>query len=204
MNIEQNWKAVENHGDIDLTSMMNLSKISHFHSSNPLKTIKKNLLINIIWGTLICMSYIALFIAFPIWQVQVAIFITFVFSVWAVYTAYLQYRDMITTVSFEKSVLEELKRHRQSILQWMKTQLKVALFIYPISASGGFFLGGTIGSGKSIETIMQKFVMWLILLVVLLILTPLCHLLAKWMFKISFGKYLDSLQKSIQELEAEK
>ncbi len=86
----------------------------------------------------------------------------------------------------------------------IRTQIKVALFIYPISAAAGFMLGGVVGSSKAAEAFMQKTVIWIILLVVVIILTPLCYLLARWMLRYSFGKHLDTLQEKTNELEAEK
>lgn len=204
MSIEHNWKQMEGQVDDELSSMLNLSKISHLHSHNPLQKIKRNLLINMIWGVLICMVYLIIIITFPIWQVQAGLGIVFIFSGWAMYKSFIQYRNIKPDISANITLLDELKRQHQSFTEMIRTQLKIALFIYPISAAAGFMLGAVIGSGKPVEDFMHKPAVWIILLVAIIILTPLCHLLAKWMLRYSFGKHLDALQEKIAELEAEK
>ena len=86
---------------------------------------------------------------------------------------------------------------------WMTTQQMVGIFIYPISAIGGFMLGGTLGSGKDVGTFMAKPVILVILLIVLLTLVPLCYYVAKWMFNYSFGKHLSNIKRNIADLENE-
>lgn len=109
-----------------------------------------------------------------------------------------------TTVSSDSSVLVELKRHYQSITDWLKTQQKVALLIYPISAAGGFMLGGALGSGKPVEIFMRMPSSLIALVIALIILVPACYYLAKWMFTYSFGKHLKALEENIKALEEEK
>ena len=84
----------------------------------------------------------------------------------------------------------------------MKVQQQAALIIYPISAAGGFLLGGVLGSGKSVEVFMSKTVVQVALLVCIIILTPAAYYLARWMYNCSFGKHLAALQKNINDLES--
>jgi ABC-type sugar transport system permease subunit len=204
MSIENNWNQISQAPDDDLSSLLRAPRLSRFSSNNPLEKIKKNTLLNMIWGGLVCLFYVGIIGYFQIWQVQIAIFIVLLFSLWAVYTAYRQYQQLNSQVSASNPVLQELKRHHQSISNWMKTQQRVALFIYPISAAGGFMLGGVMGSGKPVEVFMGKPFVQLALLISIVILVPACYYLARWMFQQSFGKHLAALQENITELEAEK
>ena len=170
--MEQNWKQLEGPEDDELSSMLNMSAIAYLHTHNPLQKIKTNLLINMILGVLICIVYVIIIIAFPIWQVQVGLGIVFIFSGWAMYKAFIQYRNIQPDISANNALLEELKRQHQSFTEMIRTQLKVALFIYPISAAAGFMLGGVAGSGKPVEAFMHKPAVWIILLVAIAILTP--------------------------------
>ena len=204
MSIEQDWKQLDGQENDELSSMLTLSKISYLHSHNPLQKLKTNLLINIIWGVLNCTGYFIIIITFPILQVQIGFAIIIIFSGWTLCKALLQYKSIQPNISANIALLDELKRQHQSFTEMIRTQLKVALFIYPISAAAGFMLGGVVGSGKSVQAFMQKPVIWIILLAIVVILTPLCHLLAKWILRYSFGKHLDTLQEKITELEAEK
>ncbi len=191
-------------GDADFEALLASAQLSKLQSNGTLQKIRKNLRLNIYWGAVVCLLYIIIICRYPLWQVQGALGIVLAFSLWAIYSAWAEYKKLGPDISASNSLLDELKRHQRSLQTWIAIQKKVALFIYPISAAGGFMLGGFIGSGKPVEVFMGKPIMVIILLVVIAILVPLCHLLAKWMFKLSFGKCLDKLGQNIQELEAEK
>ena len=204
MSIEKTWGEINDPQDNDLSSLLQSSTLPKLSSHNPLVKIKKNLLNNMVAAVLICMLYIFVIFYFQIWQVQIAIGLVLIFSLWALYTAYQQYKKLNTTVSSHSSVLDELKRHYQSITNWMNTQQKVALYIYPVSAAGGFMLGGVLGSGKPVAAFMQKPFVLIVLLIAIIILVPVCWYMAKWMFNYSFGKHLKALKKNIDALEEEK
>jgi ABC-type branched-subunit amino acid transport system permease subunit len=101
------------------------------------------------------------------------------------------------------NVLDELKKQYKAFSEWQKQSLRVALFIYPFAAAGGFMLGGSVGSGKSPGLLMEDYRLQIILIIVIIILVPLCYLLAKWMTRVTFGKYIDALKEKIDELERE-
>jgi hypothetical protein len=204
MSINKTWSTINEPQDDDLTSLLKTSRLSKISSHNPLEKIKRNLLINIIWGVLICLLNIAALFYFPIWQVQLCIFLVLLFSLWALYTAYLQYKNINTAISPVNPVLDEMKRHYQSITSWMNTQQRVALFIYPVSALGGFMLGGVSGSGKPVAVFMSKPHIWIVLIIALAVLVPACWYLTKWMFRYSFGRHMKALKENIVALEAEK
>jgi membrane protein YdbS with pleckstrin-like domain len=201
MNINNNWSNESHNSDKDLNALLNIKSIKNLSSKNPLENIKNNLILNIIFGIAICLLYIYVLFYFPIWQVQLTIGITLIFSIWAIYTAFIEFKKIRTDISPDNSLLAELKKHHSSLTNWMKTQQLVGIFIYPISAIGGFMLGGTVGSGKNVESFMGKPSILLILLVVLIVLVPLCHFFAKWMFNYSFGKHLKSIDQKIKDLE---
>ncbi len=204
MSIKKTWGEINDPQDDDLSSLLHASALPKLSSHNPLVKIKKNLLNNMVAAVLICILYVAVIFYFQIWQVQIAIGLVLIFSLWALYTAYRQYKKLNTTVSPHSSVLVELKRHYQSITNWMNTQQKVALYIYPVSAAGGFMLGGVLGSGKPVALFMSKPGMLVILAIAIAVLVPACWYLAKWMFNYSFGKHLKALKKNIDALEEEK
>ncbi len=204
MTNSNNWNDLNDQQDDDLSAMLQPQSLSKPGSQNPLMKIKKNLRINIIFASVICLLYIIILVYFQLWQVQLSIGLVLLFSLWALYTAFQQFRTLATLVSPANPLLAELKRHHQSINRWMNTQQKVALFIYPVSAAGGFMLGGFLGSGKPIDEFMSKPAMQIALLVSIIVLVPVCYYLSRWMCRQSFGKHLDALGKNITALEAEK
>ena len=189
--------------DEDLSSLLRAPELSKLSSGHPLEKIRKNLVKNMIWGIIICILYVIIIINFRIWQVQVLIGLVLLFSCWTLYTAFREYKRMGPGVSAANPVLGEMKRHHQSILIWMKTQQRVALFIYPFAAAGGFILGGVLGSDKPVEVFLSKPIVPLALALAILILVPAAYYLARWMFDHSFGKHLKALKMNIEELEKE-
>ncbi len=204
MSINNTWDEINEPQDDDLASLLKAPGLSKIASHNPLEKIKRNLQINMILGALICILYVVIIFYFRIWQVQLCITLVLGFSLWALYTAYWQYKNINSTVSPVNPVLDELKRHYQSITTWMTTQQRIALLIYPVSATGGFMLGGVSGSGKPVAVFMSKPVVWIALIIALAVLVPACWYLSKWMFKYSFGKHLTTLKENIDALEGEK
>ena len=203
MNTDQKPQENTLQTDKDLSVLLKSGRISRLSSKNPLRIIKKNLMIQIVFGILICFLYVLLICWFRIWPVQVALGIVFLFSLWAMFTALQQYKKIAPAVSFSNSLLAELKRNLISIHNWMRTQERVALFIYPVSAAGGFMLGGTAGSGKPVGLFMSKPIVLLALLIVILFLLPVCYFLTRWLFRYYFGRHLDILQQTISEMETE-
>ncbi len=204
MSLEKTWGEINDKGDDELSSLLQTGGLPKRSPKNPLETIKKNLLINIAWAIIICIGYILIIGFFHIWQVQLSLTIVLAFTLWAAYHSWLQYKKINTVAPSTGSLLDELKKNHQSFSNWMKLQQQVALIIYPISAAGGFMLGGVLGSGKPVEVLMTKTAVQVAMPVCIVILTPVAYYLARWMYKYSFGKHLDALQKNINDLEAEK
>lgn len=203
MSIENSWNQLNQQQDDDLSSLFKVSRLSRLTSNNPLEKIKKNMLMNMTWAIAICAGYLAIILYFKIWQVQLAMTIVLIFSLWALYTTYQEYQKLNSKVSSDNSLLAELRRHHASISHWMTVQQRAALFIYPISAVGGFMLGGVTSSGKPVEVFMSKPFVQLVLLIALIVLVPACYYLARWMMNFTFGKHLRALQENIRELEEE-
>ncbi len=200
MQTEDNWKNISYSDDV-LTNLLDHPFFISNQSKHPLIVLKRNLFLHLILGVLIILVYIAVIVFFQYWQVQLAMSIVLAFTAWAIYTSYLQYKKLPSSVSAMQNMLSEMKFHYNAIQQWCSLQQKVALFIYPISITGGFILGGVSGSGKSVEEFMSKPAVWIALGVCMVLLIPACYALAKWMTRYSFGKHIKTLKSNIEELE---
>lgn len=201
MNIEQNWKQLNEQGDEDLSGLLQPGKLKKLHSSNPLQKIKFYLLVSVIWSVLIAGLYVFIMYRFPQWPVLLCIGVVLVFTLWAGYTSWQQYKS-IHPGTQGASLLAEMQKHYDAIHAWMKTQMRVSIFVYPVAVTGGFMVGGMMGSGKSIAYFLSKPPVVVALLVSVAVLVPLCTWLAKWMFRKSFGKHLATLKDNIDTLKA--
>lgn len=199
MSIEETWHNAGKSDD-DLVSLLNSDACLRQPSHNPLLRIKKNLRYNFLGAACIGVLYVIIILHFHLWQVQLAIGINLAFTVWCLYTTWLQYQQLDAVVS-TMPLLEELKRHSWSMKQWMRIQQQVALFVYPVSAAGGFLVGGVLASGKSVEALFSKPIMLPAMLIAVAVMVPLGYLLARKLFRASFGRHLDQIQEHIARLE---
>lgn len=200
MSIEETWKNIGTETDEALSKLLKPSSLGKLQSTSPLARIQGNMLMNSIWGILIGIGYILILIYFPFWQVRLCISLVLLFTIWAVYTTLKLYNNIRIGVP-EHSVLSEMERHYQNIKKWMSLQQWVGLLIYPISAVGGFMLGGALGSGRSVDEVLAKPKMVIAMIIVAIILVPLGYLLAKWMSKKAFGNHLAALKRNIDALK---
>lgn len=200
MSIEETWKNIGTETDEALSKLLKPSSLGKLQSSSPLAKIQRNMLMNSIWGILIGIGYIFILIFFPFWQVRLCISLVLIFTIWAVFTTLKQYNNIRIGVP-EHSVLSEMERHYHNIKKWISLQQWVGLLIYPISAAGGFMLGGSLGAGKSVDEILAKPKMVIAMIIVAIVLVPLAYLLAKWMSKKAFGNHLATLKKNIDALK---
>jgi hypothetical protein len=60
-----------------------------------------------------------------------------------------------------------------------------------------------IGSGKPIEAFITKPIVWISLVASIIVCTIAAYYLAKWMFKVSFGKTLQQLEDNLDALRKE-
>lgn len=201
MSIEQNWKQLNDEKDDDLSLLLQAGQIAKINSSNPLEKIRRLMLASLIWCVLISLFYVFILIRFPLWQILVCIGLVLLFNIWVGHTAWVHYKRISTSIKTSRPLLAELETHYTSIKNWMDLQMKVSIFVYPFAATGGFLLGGMLGSGKSIDFFISKPSVIIALIITLIILVPCCVVLARWMLRKSFGKHLTVLKKNIDALK---
>ena len=110
------------------------------------------------------------------------------------------YRKINVVLPVDQSLKAALQHTHDFITENIRFQERTALFIYPVAGTAGFMMGGSAGGGDVIK-MMQDTTVIIVLVAVLVILTPLCYYLAKWMYKVSYGKCLKELKEMITELE---
>ena len=199
MNVEEQWKNIGK-GDSDLSSLLQkgITKIS---SKDPLEKIKSKLLINGIIGLSIAAGYVLILIFFPEWQVLVCIGIVWLLTVWLSIKTLSLYNE-IKRQTRDSTMLQEMERHHDAIKKWIRIQQKAELFIYPPAAAGGFMVGGSLGSGKSVHEVMQNQTMIIALLIAIAVLVPIGFYSAKWLCKKMFGNYINQLEENINKLKS--
>ena len=199
--LKQIWQEESNSADM-LEQILQSRSFKKAAEKSPLSKLKRNLAIHLGYAVIITLGYALLIYYFPYWQVQACMLLLIVFNLWAMQKAYNLYKNIDPNLS-QHNVLQELKNHHRAFSEWQKQSLRVALLVYPFALAGGFMLGGTVGSGKTVEEFMADGTVLIALLVAVIVLVPLSYLLAKWMTRVAFGKYVDQLKERIDELEKE-
>ncbi len=166
---------------------------------SPLLTLRRNLRINLGFTVVFLLLFVWLYLVLPHLYIRICIGILIISYVAAIWYTSRQLRRLPTTVPMDGDLLSTLRHYHHTVDTWLRTQARVALFIYPFSITGGFLAG--LSSEANLDEELNN--PWIIvaLVVCVLILTPLSHLLTRWMSKVGFGKYLDQLQEHIDVLE---
>jgi hypothetical protein len=199
MDIDNIWQQGGTN-DSELKKLLNKGDFNKIQTRLPLKKLKQNLLIGIIWAALITIGYTVLFFVLDIWQVDVALSVLVIFNTLIMLDSWRLYKKTPSTISPSNSLKEELTLHYNSFQRWWAIQQRVSIFIYPIAVTGGFILGGTLGSNKPVEAFLYNSKMLGILGVTVLIMVPLCYFGAKWMFDYAYGKHLKKINSTIDDL----
>jgi hypothetical protein len=199
MDIQNVWQQSSGSDD-ELNRMLQQNDFSNVQSKLPLGKLKKNLLIGIIWAAVITAVYIALFFFVNIWQVYVALGTLILFNIWIAVDSLKLYKSINVNISAKNSLKEELQKNYIGFQRWWTLQQRASLFVYPVALTGGFILGGFLGSDKPVESFLYNPRMLLILGITILIVMPLCYFGAKWMFNYAYGKHLKKLESTIDEL----
>lgn len=103
-------------------------------------------------------------------------------------------------IDMTQSVLHGLEAYRDRIKRVIRREETIALTLYPVSSSGGLFLGMQLVDREA--AIMTKSYQWIILILTVIISTLACHWLAKKMNEKAFGQYLRQLDNNIDEIRA--
>jgi len=199
MDIENIWKQSRGSDDA-LNKLLQLKNFSNLHSKLPMKKLKKNLMMGMIWALIITIGYIILFFFIHFWLVYISLGVLIIFNTWIMFYNWKLYKNTPSSINPSNSLKDELTNNYNSFQRWWSLQLKVSLIVYPIAIAGGFIIGGVIGSGKSVENFLYNPRMLGILGITILVFMPLSYYAAKWVFNHAYGKHLKKLKLLIDEL----
>lgn len=199
MDLKKTWdKLQERQQDVALDEATILHAI-HQQSQGPVRKIQKGFTFKIGFIPLFMLLFV--YIGLVVDEALVSGLQFFMAGVYvSAFVLFLsQYKKIKAGVPMDEGLLPHLKHYHQFISRILRQEERIALFIYPVALTAGFLLGFT--SSATLEEFFNS--RWAIILLAgcWVVLTPLSHMLAKWMNRISFGKYLTELEAHIRELE---
>lgn len=198
MNLQEVWKKLEMEKlEVAQPSLLNPWATK---SKHPVAKLKEAYKITTIFSVVFLAVFVVLLFLFDQWVVQVAIGATIVGYVFFFVTNFSMFRRIKTGLPLDGSVKSALQSTYDFITANIRFQERTALFIYPVAAAAGYVMGAAASGADAWEFIQKPVVLWLLLAFVI-IATPLCWMLTRWMYKVSYGVCLAQLRALIEELE---
>jgi len=174
------------------------------HTSNLLlEKLKRNLGVGMVWALVLSLCYVVLIFYTPYLLVRVCLLIIILFNLIVLVQSYKLYRQCSNAEPVFLNVRENLRRQLSAFQSWWKLQERMSIGVYPVAILGGFFFGGTIGSGKTITDLLAIPIIWIALACSLVVLVPLSYFIARWMFRKAYGTHLEQLEITLAELSTE-
>lgn len=201
MDLREAWKKLEEEHLEKPSIWKAVEHPEKSRSKHPVIRLKKSLETTLVFAVVFLLMFVVLIFLFDPWLVKLFIGIVigaYVFFTWYNYITYLNLK-LQWQKALEGSLKAALQNIHSVVYKSIRFQEKASLFIYPFSAIAGFMMGLSIH--QNFEEDIRDTRIIVIMFIVAAVLTPLCYYLAKWMYKISYDKYLNQLQSLIHEID---
>lgn len=170
-------------------------------SHHPLWKLRRAIRLNLVFGTIITMGYLALF-PFIGDGVVLALFgLVMAYNLWSLVNTLQLYRRIPAHVPPDHDLLSVLREQAEATTTWMKLHQRTGLIMYPLAVTAGFLLGGMQGAGAPPGVFLAKPAVQLVLGIALIVLVPVCYFAVRWMTHAAFGVHVEAVRMRIAELE---
>ena len=165
----------------------------------PLEKLRSNVRLNLAMG-FICMIILgAVFVIFDGFWARVLLGIILFGYIGFIWQTIYLYRRYLQNLYPENDIKSYLKTLHYSLKAGLRYQELIAIFFYPVSLAAGFLL--SLYEQGEIETLFSNPFLWGTLIAIIILITPLFYLLSRWLYKITFDKYLDQIEVVLNELK---
>ncbi|MEZ4942119.1 MAG: hypothetical protein R3D58_14665 [Saprospiraceae bacterium] len=200
MDLQQEWNRLnERHFSPGEPVRLAVSDLMRHPAESPLAKLRRNARINMGYAVAFILLFIALFVwnSHPYVRICLGILIA-AYLVAALFTGYKLHR-LPPVPDMNGPLLPVMKAYHTQLRAWINWQERVALFIYPISIAGGFFL--SLAARTDLDAALREPKTLGFLIAAVLVLTPAGFWLARRMNNLAFGTYLNQLKTNIDLLE---
>ncbi|MEL6594261.1 MAG: hypothetical protein AAFP02_16300 [Bacteroidota bacterium] len=201
MDLRETWNELQQQSfDINIIEDGSLESMIHQQSASPMDKLRSQVFKKMMFivGFVILFLAVMPFINKTIVQILLLV-LTLAYVIGGI-ILWQEYNLLKTDIPMDNNLLESLKSYRDRIKAILKYEELIGLILYPISATLGFMWSFT--QDHTVAEVFEKPFVWMTLVITLIVLTPACHWLARWMNKKAFGKYLDQLEENISTLES--
>ena len=175
------------------------------HSRHPVQKLIRAFQVTLGFTVVFGIFFIVLLFVFEPWIIRlflglliIAYLLFFLYNLKTYKTLQLEWDN-----PFDGSLKEAFHKIHHVAHSSIRFQEKAALYMYPISITGGYLMGLFTGNSEQFEKNVTNLNVLAILGVCMIIFTPVCYYLAKWMYKLSYDKYLQQLQSLLKDMQRE-
>ncbi len=196
MDLKEAWKKLEQEKlNQPVAGTVEVRKNSK-HPMQKLIQLSKITLAFVIFFEL-CFSFLLVIMVQPI--VKVFLVIMIIVYLFFFFLNLKILRNIQESFRLDLNLKSTLKQVYDNTMSSLAFQRKASIVIYPLAATAGFLMG--LSTEKDAAIMMQKWQVVVTLVITVIILTPSCYYLARWMERVSYGKYLNQLRELIQQFE---
>ncbi len=198
MDLKEAWKKLEQE---KLSQPIAGSDEVYKSSKHPVQKLIRNFQIALGFVVLfeLAFAYLAVVVPQPI--VKLAMVLMMVVYIFYFVTNYQTLNHIKKTFRMDQNLSYTLQSIYDNTQQSLKFQRRSALFIYPLAATCGFFLGLSVEN--NVSAMLQSRSIWIVLLITILVLTPISYYVAILLERVGYGRYLDQLRGLIHQLSSQ-
>lgn len=203
MDLYETWKKMEASQLQKPINLGDIKKPEDFYSQHPALKLQHSLKISMGFAVTL-MLFVALLIPlFAPWPIRLLLLLVAVGYLFFLAVNYRTWRQVKTTLqeAMVNNVRSALRQVHHTIYRSIRFQERAALLLYPVSIVAGFMAGVFLANPSAFPEEMQSRDSQILMLTCLVLLTPLTWLAARWLYKISYDKYLTELNLLADELE---
>lgn len=201
MKIEDTWKSLNEAGEGLSSAEIQAGLSSKSSSMDAVQKLNKRLAWKIFFTIIFMPLYVLALFYVSSWLPQVLFGIILLAHVVGLLFFIMRYRKAKQLNLGSDNSRATLSLYIENVKATIRQEEIGGLILYPIAGASGFFL--SLLEKMTLEEAMADTRIWIILGIVLLILTPLSHWLARWMNRKTFNKYLKILEERLHLLESE-
>ncbi|MCU0418547.1 MAG: hypothetical protein MUC38_02725 [Cyclobacteriaceae bacterium] len=169
-------------------------------SKHPIQKLKSAYLTTTLFAVVFLFVFVALLFVFREGLIQAFLWLMIASYTAAVMVNYRMYQRLEPVIPPDQDLKSVLVNTHVLITKNIRMQEYVALFIYPFAGATGFFMGGATASGDIMGMLAKQQVI-IALIIMVIVLTPACFYLSRWLYRVSYGKCLNELQERINALD---
>lgn len=201
MKIEDTWKSLDEAGEGLSSAEIRAGLSAKGRSMDAVQKLNKRLAWKIFFTVVFTPLYVLALFYVDNWLPQVLFAIILLAHLVGLVFFILRYRKAKELHLGSDNSRATLMLYIENVKATIRQEEIGGLILYPIAAAGGFFL--SLLEKMTLEEAMADTRIWVILSIVLVLLTPLSHWLARWMNRKTFNKYLQILEERLRLLESE-